>query len=308
MFRKLKNPGKQAIRRAEDWLKHLYFAETDHTGFGTEQVPAGLLRHKKRSLEILRQHGWIEGQGDKLQLTDAGRKHARNLVRRHRLFETWLARHTGHQPTHWHRLAELKEHELSDEQVREMEARLGAPLLDPHGDPIPALDGSWHPTRHIPLHRASDGQILRILHLEDEPQSLLQQLLNYGFYPGALLKVLGRARDNLHLAFEGHRIILPLELARHIAVTPVDAGLWNEKIFKLSFLPKGATACIVRLADDLHGLTRQRLLDLGFVPGARVSVYLISPLGDPTAYDIKGSTVALRSEQSGKILVELCED
>ncbi len=308
MFRKRKITGRQAIRRAEDWLKQLYFAETDHTGFGTEQMPAGLLRHKKQALDILRRHGWIEGRDDHPRLTEAGKQHARNLVRRHRLFETWLARHTGHQPAYWHRLAEVKEHELTDEQVRELETRLGAPLLDPHGDPIPSIEGAWHPTLHIPLHQASDGQILRIVHLEDEPQSLLQQLLNYGLYPGALLKVLGRARDNIQLAFEGQRIILPIKLARHIAAAPVDASLWNDKIFKLTFLPKGATACIVRLANDLRGLPRQRLLDLGFVPGARVSVYLISPLGDPTAYDVKGSTVALRSEQSGKILVELCED
>jgi len=63
----------------------------------------------------------------------------------------------------------------------------------------------------------------------------------------------------------------------------------------------------VALSGSLRGLPRQRLLDLGFVPGARVSVYLISPLGEPVAYDIKGSTIALRKEQSDKILVRLCE-
>ena len=307
MFRKQKFQGKQAVRRAEDWLKHLYFAETDHTGFGMEETPPGLEKHKRQSLEMLRRHGWIEGDNEHPRLTVEGKRRAHHLVRRHRLFETWLAQHTGHKPSYWHRLAEAKEHELTDEQVRQLEARLGTPLLDPHGDPIPDVDGRWPVSENIPLHKAADGQILRIVHLEDEPESLLQQFLDYGLYPGALLKVLGRAQRNIHLAFEGDRIIMPQKLARHIAVVPVDQALWNDNIFKLTFLPKGAEACVVRLANDLRGLPRQRLLDLGFVPGARVSVYLISPLGDPTAYDIKGSTVALRSEQSAKILVELCE-
>jgi ferrous iron transport protein A len=53
----------------------------------------------------------------------------------------------------------------------------------------------------------------------------------------------------------------------------------------------------------VEGLTRRRLLDLGLLPGTEVKAIMKSPTGDPTAYDIRGSVLALRFEDASKIVV-----
>lgn len=72
---------------------------------------------------------------------------------------------------------------------------------------------------------------------------------------------------------------------------------------KLSELRKGEKAMIVKL--NLNGLTRRRLFDLGFIPGTVIQVVFESPLGDPVAYLVRDTLIALRKEESEKIEVEL---
>jgi ferrous iron transport protein A len=64
----------------------------------------------------------------------------------------------------------------------------------------------------------------------------------------------------------------------------------------------GQIVCVKRLL--VEGLTRRRLLDLGLLPGTEVRAIIKSPLGDPTTYVIRGSLLALRSEDASKIEVE----
>ncbi|TYP57832.1 FeoA family protein [Thermosediminibacter litoriperuensis] len=75
----------------------------------------------------------------------------------------------------------------------------------------------------------------------------------------------------------------------------------EKHVITLDRLPIGKTG---RVAAILHkGLSRRRFLDLGFVPGTLITTYFTSFTGDPTAYRIRGTTIALRKEDSSKILV-----
>lgn len=69
-------------------------------------------------------------------------------------------------------------------------------------------------------------------------------------------------------------------------------------------IPPGGSAVVVRLCAC--GNMRRRLLDLGLVEGARVECLGRSPLGDPSAYLIRGAVIAIRSEDSRKIIVRGC--
>jgi len=75
-----------------------------------------------------------------------------------------------------------------------------------------------------------------------------------------------------------------------------------SNLTKLNQLPKGTTAIITSLTAN--GLMRRRLMDLGFTEGAKVTVIRKSPLGDPTAYRIRGAVIALRKEEAALIEVQ----
>ncbi|MDL9936312.1 metal-dependent transcriptional regulator [Gordonia sp. ABSL1-1] len=77
-----------------------------------------------------------------VSLTDEGRTAAILMVRRHRLLETFLVRELGYGWDEVHDEAEVLEHAVSDRLMARLDAKLGYPDRDPHGDPIPALDGS----------------------------------------------------------------------------------------------------------------------------------------------------------------------
>ena len=77
----------------------------------------------------------------------------------------------------------------------------------------------------------------------------------------------------------------------------------KEIIIALKNLPIGRTAKIKYLSSV--GAIRRSMLDLGLISGTVVEAMHKSPSGDPTAYNIRGAVIALRSEEAGKILVEL---
>ncbi|MCS0500585.1 metal-dependent transcriptional regulator [Protaetiibacter mangrovi] len=76
-----------------------------------------------------------------IALTDAGRAAALRMVRRHRLVETWLVEGFGYSWDEVHDEAEVLEHALSDRLLDAIDAQLGHPVRDPHGDPIPDAEG-----------------------------------------------------------------------------------------------------------------------------------------------------------------------
>lgn len=74
---------------------------------------------------------------------------------------------------------------------------------------------------------------------------------------------------------------------------------------KIISLSQGLKGDCIRITDiQISGVMRRRLLDLGFVPGAMVRVIRKSPLGDPIAYKVSQTTIALRKEESSKIFGE----
>jgi len=76
-----------------------------------------------------------------------------------------------------------------------------------------------------------------------------------------------------------------------------------KNLIPLNLLPLGGKAKVKALASD--GIVRRRMLDLGLISNTEVEALQKSPSGDPTAYNIRGAVIALRSEEASKILVEV---
>ncbi|OLT14049.1 hypothetical protein BJF78_20385 [Pseudonocardia sp. CNS-139] len=124
-----------------------------------------------------------------LLLTDSGERAALRVVRRHRLLETFLARVLGVPWDEVHAEAELLEHALSERLEERIDAALGHPTHDPHGDPIPPRDGPHEEGWGDALESAPPGCRFRVDRVSDRDSAALRYLGELGVFPGVLLTV-----------------------------------------------------------------------------------------------------------------------
>ena len=122
-------------------------------------------------------------------LTRRGLVEALRLVRRHRLIETFLLEHLGYSWQDVHEEAERLEHAVSDKFTERLAKLLGHPDRDPHGDLIPATDGTFASERSKPLSETEAGQRVHIIRVSDESASVLNHLGDRGLIPGRVLSV-----------------------------------------------------------------------------------------------------------------------
>jgi len=140
----LRRRGVSLRIRRENLLKDLY-SEGEAAGGGRVAVPLARLlarrdmprRCLRRALRSLTGAGLVERTPLGLRLSPAGEVAAAGVVRKHRLWETYLSRFLELDGDHVHRDAEDMEHVLGDDEVAALEERLGHPTVDPHGEPIP---------------------------------------------------------------------------------------------------------------------------------------------------------------------------
>ena len=122
-------------------------------------------------------------------LTERGREEALRLVRRHRLIETFLLEHLGYSWQEVHEEAERLEHAVSDGFTECLAAFLGHPDHDPHGDPIPAADGTLAAEESFPLDEVPVGDCVRISRVKHEDAAVLSFLGERELVPGRLVEV-----------------------------------------------------------------------------------------------------------------------
>lgn len=122
-------------------------------------------------------------------LTEAGRGHAIAMVRRHRLIESFLVRALGYGWEQVHDEAEALEHAVSEFMVERMDEFLGFPSRDPHGDPIPMLDGSLPRLDAEQLSFAHAGGRVTVERISDDDPGLLSFFEERGILLGARLDV-----------------------------------------------------------------------------------------------------------------------
>ncbi|HWM34393.1 MAG TPA: metal-dependent transcriptional regulator [Pseudolysinimonas sp.] len=120
-----------------------------------------------------------------IELTAAGREEALRMVRRHRLVETWLVSQYGYGWDEVHDEAEVLEHALSDRLLDAIDAQLGRPLTDPHGDPIPASDGSVRMPAARLLGELATGERGRVVRISDRDPEVLRDIAARGLGLGS---------------------------------------------------------------------------------------------------------------------------
>ncbi|WEK61140.1 MAG: metal-dependent transcriptional regulator [Candidatus Microbacterium colombiense] len=124
-----------------------------------------------------------------VRLTDAGTRRALAMVRRHRLVETWLVREFDYGWHEVHDEAEVLEHTISDRLLEGIDARLGRPRFDPHGDAIPDADGRVEREPFVLLADALEGHVGRVLRVSDEDPEILRAVEAAGIAVGVEVSV-----------------------------------------------------------------------------------------------------------------------
>ncbi|GHF84970.1 metal-dependent transcriptional regulator [Deinococcus ficus] len=208
---------------AEDYLKHLYVlgrtgkVSTQALADALEVAPAsvtGMLR--KLTEQGLVSHAPYQGA----QLTAEGEQVALEVLRHHRLLELFLHRALGVPLDEVHEEAERLEHALSEKLEARIAAWLGDPTHDPHGDPIPALDGSVPHRPERRLTQLAPGDTATVARVPDGDADQLRALMAADLTPGSALRVLSvdTALGTLTLQIGGHPLTLSLLVAGQVQV------------------------------------------------------------------------------------------
>jgi DtxR family Mn-dependent transcriptional regulator len=138
--------------------------------------------------------GWVEHVPYRgVRLTALGERKAIEVIRHHRLLELYLARALGYSWDKVHDEADKLEHVISEEFEDKLDALLGYPTADPHGDPIPSKEGVVPLREGCTLLQLQEGQLAHIVRVNDQNAEKLRYLGQLGLYPEAQVEVVERA-------------------------------------------------------------------------------------------------------------------
>lgn len=178
----------------EDYIKTIYSLALEETPVSTSRIAAArgvkpasatsmIQRLARLNLVNYEKHYGVT-------LTEAGEKLALEVIRHHRLLELYLMEALGFRWDEVHEQADILEHVISEKLEERIAAALNYPEFDPHGDPIPALDGTMAILATTALSDMAAGESARVARIPDDSNSeLLRYLAGLGLVPGAMVRV-----------------------------------------------------------------------------------------------------------------------
>jgi DtxR family transcriptional regulator, Mn-dependent transcriptional regulator len=167
----------------------------------------------------------VQLQPDKtIQLSEKGRKKALITIRKHRLWEVFLVEKLNYQWNEVHELAEQLEHIESDDLVNRLDAFLGFPPSDPHGDPIPDKNGKLLQLQSIPLTEVEIGKTYIIQSFAETEDSFLDYLSKVDIKPGIKIKISDKNEydQSLVVSINKKQLHLSEKVAQNILVQSND--------------------------------------------------------------------------------------
>jgi len=220
------DPRLELSESQEDYLKQIFLLGGDRERVSTQAL-ARRLRVKPASVTEmvgrLSQLGLVEHAPYRgVRLTDGGRRVALEMLRHHRLLETFLVEALGYKWDQVHEEAERLEHVISERFEERIAEAMGHPTHDPHGDPIPAPDLSLPvgdasvPLQDLPV--GFRGTLVRVGSQDPDNLHLLRRL---GLAPGSTVEVVSEDQRGVRVRVGDDRFLLPAYLAE---------TLWMEKV------------------------------------------------------------------------------
>jgi DtxR family Mn-dependent transcriptional regulator len=182
----------------ENYLKHLFaqqqLTERRLLPMGKLAAAMGVTPGTATAMvKTLVDYGLVQYEPrDGVCLTATGERHALDVIRRHRLVELFLVQVLGLDWSEVHEEAEELEHAISAKVLERIDAVLGRPQFDPHGDPIPSAKGNMAPARWVSLADWETGRPCRIGRVGAQDASFLKMVQRLGLMPGNQIAVIER--------------------------------------------------------------------------------------------------------------------
>ncbi len=211
----------------EDYLKAIYKLQDENWVSTSElanrmEVSAASVTNMVKRLSTLGLVSYTSYRG--VRLTSTGEKIALEIIRHHRLLETYLREIMGYDWDEMHDEAEHLEHHISEEFEDKLDKMLGYPTHNPHGDPIPGRDGSIVQIDSEPIAVCPIGVALTVRRVSDTNTEMLRELEAFGLLPGATVKVLhdNSTGGTLTIQSGASHVELSLDLASHVFASPSE--------------------------------------------------------------------------------------
>ena len=155
-----------------------------------------------------------------VNITAQGKSEALLVIRKHRLWETFLVDKLGFAWDEVHEVAEQLEHINSPRLIEKLDEFLGYPKVDPHGDPIPDHKGKIKIIPQVPVDQLAIGYQGKIAAVKDSDSNLLKYLDKIGARPGVKIKVLGKEDydESMEVLIDDHRVFISKAVSQNILV------------------------------------------------------------------------------------------
>jgi DtxR family Mn-dependent transcriptional regulator len=156
-----------------------------------------------------------------VNVTAKGKNHALQVIRKHRLWETFLVQKLSFTWDEVHEIAEQLEHIKSPRLIEKLDAFLDFPTVDPHGDPIPNGEGKIKVKPHISLDQIKEGYKGVIVAVKDSDSDFLKYLEKIGAKPGKKIQVVGKEAydDSMEVILDNQKVFISKEVSKNILVT-----------------------------------------------------------------------------------------
>jgi DtxR family transcriptional regulator, Mn-dependent transcriptional regulator len=208
----------------QDYLKRIYEITSSGGKASTSQlaetlgISAASVTNMLQKLSKTQPPYVIYQKHQGVKLTEAGRLAALKILRRHRLIEHYLVQKLGYTWDEVHQEAEILEHAMSPLLESRIDAALGYPTVDPHGDPIPDADLVVHEVKLISLSRLTVGKHAIVTRVPHEDPQVLRYLGNCGLHPGTQIQLLTRT------PYDQTMRILVIESGEEVIIGPSLGG------------------------------------------------------------------------------------
>jgi DtxR family Mn-dependent transcriptional regulator len=209
----------------ENYLKAIYHLESDSkNGISTNAIAKSLKTKASSVTDMVKKLSekevvlYVKYQG--VTLTAFGKKTAANIVRKHRLWEVFLVEKLNFSWDEVHEVAEQLEHIKSAKLINQLDALLGFPTHDPHGDPIPDKEGNLKTVEKSLLATLSKNESGICIGVDDSSSEFLQFLDKKGITLGKKITILDKEDfdDSLYIEIDGEKLSISKKIANNLYI------------------------------------------------------------------------------------------